>query len=226
MSPNPSSELADCVRRHGLPRPVLMSRSGEVMAGKALLSAAELSPHPGDIRLVDSAQDAALMSLAAEGCSVVETADLVAVLAGQCRGLGTQGKRSVVLSKWLEQTLGRSTGFSPRQVEWYLRLASASTEEREQVATAQTLSAAARMLGWASTTPRKAAPNNKPSAVSLAMGVLAAVQEGPPVTSADQEVVAGLLRAALAVIEERNVCAPHGTHTDDSAAKSPDNCEK
>jgi hypothetical protein len=185
-----------------------MSRAGEVVVGKDLLPAAELSPHPDDVRVVDSDRDAAILCLAAGGRSVVETADLVAVLAGHCRGPGIQGKRSLVLSQWLRHALGRSTGFSPRQVEWYLRLACASPEERERVARAETLSAAVRMLGWATPSPRKAAAVGTSGTVTLTMRVVEAVREDTALTCADREVIAGLLRAALALVEQRNVCAP------------------
>lgn len=137
------------VQAHGLPRPVLVDRAGVAWAGRTLANICyDLAIEP-IVQVVDDGMAAAIQELAQRDLTVLEQADFV--LAAHDRlstgfVLDPSAKRSQAVSAWFKQVLGKERGFSPSQVEQYLRVARAPVEVRRQLKKAGSLHQAIRLL--------------------------------------------------------------------------------
>lgn len=141
------------VREHGLPRPVLVDRQGVAWAGRTLVNICCDLGCTVVTALVEDGEAAALQELATRDLTVLEEADLVlAVYDGGSTKfvLDENGKRSRAVSRWFQTVLGKEHGFSPSQVEQYVRVGRCTGELRQQLFAARTLHQAMRMIRQAS----------------------------------------------------------------------------
>ena len=137
------------VAANGQPFPVLVDREGTAWAGRTLAQVCSVLGITPVTQVVDNGPAAALQELATRDLTVLETADLVrAVYEGvSTMFVLTAGeKRSQAVSAWFRDTLGKERGFSPSQVEQYLRVARSSQATREALAQAETLGQAMGLL--------------------------------------------------------------------------------
>ena len=136
------------VAEHGLPRPVLVDRAGVVWAGRTILNICfDLGIEP-KIEVVEDGYAAAVQELATRDLTVLETADFVRAVHDSSMNfmLGEVSKRSFAVSGWFRVKLGKENGFSPCQVEHYLRVARSSPAQRAAIAKVTTLNQAMRVL--------------------------------------------------------------------------------
>jgi len=137
------------VSAHGFPRPILVDRAGEVWAGRTLVNIAnDLGLEPPR-QVVDDGFAASVNELATRDLTVLEWADLVQAVNDQSSTkfvLEDAPKRSAAVSGWFKAHLGKARGFSPSQVEQYLRVARCSPEVRAQLVDVATLHEAIRRL--------------------------------------------------------------------------------
>lgn len=161
------------VQGHGQPRPILVDRAGVIWAGRTLANVCfELGLTPAT-QVVDDGYAAAVQELATRDLSVLEWADLVLAVHDDPSTKivpGNPSKRSVAVSFWFKTVLAKERGFSPSQVEQYLRVARSAPAVRQGLRSAGTLAQAVRML--------KANSDMAPADV--------ADEEGPP-TDAEEE---------------------------------------
>lgn len=133
---------------NGQALPIHADREGLVWAGRTMLNICfDLGVEP-KIDVVDDGYAAAVAELATRDLSVLETADLVAAVQADmsAKFALTEAKWSQEVSSWFRCHLGKERGFSPRQVEKYLRVARATPEQRGRMAGARSLHAAVGRL--------------------------------------------------------------------------------
>jgi hypothetical protein len=129
---------------HGQAFPIRMDPTGLVWAGRTMLNICiDLGLEP-KVDVVDDGYAAAVAELATRDLSVLETADLVAAIQADlsAKFALNQEKWSQEVSTWFRTHLGKERGFSPRQVEKYLRVARATPEQRQLMDGARSLHAA------------------------------------------------------------------------------------
>jgi hypothetical protein len=155
------------VAAHGQPFPVLIDREGTVWSGHTVARVCcELAIAPAT-QVVDDGPAAALQELATRDLTVLETADLVrAVYDGRSTKfvLASGMKRSHAVSAWFRDTLGKERGFSPSQIEQYLRVARSSPDTRAVLAQAETLGQAMVVLRSLEAKPLQDVPKSMPAA--------------------------------------------------------------
>jgi hypothetical protein len=137
------------VQAHGLHRPILVDHAGQVWSGRTLANICfELGIEP-IIRVVENGQAAAVQELSAREYSPLEWADVVRSIHDDPSTnfvLGDAPKRSIAVSKWFRTYLGKERGFSPSQIEQYLRVARSSRQCRDAVKCATSLHQAMRIM--------------------------------------------------------------------------------
>jgi hypothetical protein len=141
------------VKAHGLPRPILVDRTGVVWAGRTLFNVCLILGIRPEFQVIEDGHAAALHELATRDYTVLEWADFVQ---GITEGSGTDSvlepflarfpKRSKAASDWFKTVLGKTRGFSPSQIEMYLRIARCSPEQRALLADAETVNQAIDIL--------------------------------------------------------------------------------
>ena len=176
--------LKSYVVAHGQPFPVLVDREGTVWSGRTLAQVcADLGITP-ETQVVDDGPAAALQELATRDLTVLETADLVRAVyegASTVFVLTAGVKRSQAVSAWFRDTLGKERGFSPSQVEQYLRVARLPQAMRETLAQAETLGQAMALLRSLEAKPAEFSPVPMPAAEPSA-----AESKPVPVLAAEQ----------------------------------------
>lgn len=143
------SALVEHVAAHGQPRPILMDRAGTVWGERTLWNVCLALCIAPRYQVVDSGEDAAIQELATRDLTVLERADLVRVVYDDASTkfvLADFSKRSMAVSDWFKRVLGKDFGFSPSQVEQYLRVARSSPSHRRELMKAATLHQAVRIL--------------------------------------------------------------------------------
>lgn len=147
-----SGPLYDALRTttatNGQPLPIHADREGLVWAGRTMLNIClDLGIEP-KIDVVDDGYAAAVAELATRELSVLETADLVAAVHAELSAKFAlrEDKWSQEVSSWFKSQLGKERGFSPRQVENYMRVARATPAQRQCMAGAHSLHAAIAKL--------------------------------------------------------------------------------
>jgi hypothetical protein len=153
--PRPEAEGAryeaekDYVRSHGLPRPILVDRIGVIWSGRTLMNVCcDLGIEPV-LQVVEDGHAAAVLELATRDLSVLEWADLVLAVYDNASTkfvLENAPKRSVAVSGWIKASLGKERGFSPSQVEQFLRVARSPAAIRKELSVAKSLGGAVRIL--------------------------------------------------------------------------------
>ena len=210
-----TSVLTACIAKNGsLPRPILMNRAGQTRSG------ADLQEHvvDDDPRMASSVRvmsdlDAAILHLAAGGQSVLETADLMhvvkeALLQGDRRW--GSGRTATRVSTWIADNIHRVKGFSPRQVNWYLKLACASDEERQRVQGVQSLNEAVHLLGWAKqrrSIPSRTSVEDLPL-VEMATLMLERVEGASAVEPGARQITLKLLQMAVDALVTQRAAGP------------------
>lgn len=207
--PRPQSEgphfeaLMRSVEAHGQTRPVLIDEHGLVWDGRTLTNVLLTLGRVPQVQVVADGYGAAVASLAQRDLTVVETADLVArVYQDQSANIALRGgKRSEAVSCWFKHTLGKTRGYSTRQVEQYLRVARASLAERCRMGEAHTLAQAIRILDTEPPEPeildQREPTNQELQVVDMLVKAIEAVVELNDVTAATKELIRRLLKGCL-----------------------------